>query len=260
MSQNTKGYKPRNFRIISIRTAKRILHIEDHLDIDRIMFDLWSYAKGNGADNHVQAWVERHTARVIAMELAAGRLTATDGLQDQGGGTINGTITARIFTIENADTKNPIRITVSNAPGERQANGLISYKTGSTPTRISILLSPLDAKRIGLAILDHIRAWEVRTLFDRRDRAVWNPTPTGTEIELCPKCSCRPCICDTLDNTPDPTTGEVDTDDDLTYADGTIAGLTKDPEAELAAFAMFVKSQKRKPKDVEALRVWVMNQ
>ena len=114
-----KPYKPTNHRIISIRQKNRILHIEDALDLDRIRFDLWDYTRGNGAAGHVDAYVERHTARALASELATGRLNLTDKLQDSGGGTVNGTVTARLFSIENADTNNPIRITIVNGPGTK---------------------------------------------------------------------------------------------------------------------------------------------
>jgi hypothetical protein len=48
-------YRPRNYRIISHRTQRRILHIEDALELERIRLEMWDYSKGAGAKGNVEA-------------------------------------------------------------------------------------------------------------------------------------------------------------------------------------------------------------
>ena len=80
MTRQEGGYKPGNCRIISLRTARRILHVEDCLQWGKIRFELWDYARGQGAAAHTDAYLDVDTARVLAAELATGTLTTADGL------------------------------------------------------------------------------------------------------------------------------------------------------------------------------------
>jgi hypothetical protein len=265
------NYKPRNYRIISVRQQKRILHVEDALDLERIRFELWDYAKGQGAQGNVDAYLDHHTARALAAELATGRLTYTDQLLDSGGGSVNGEILARLFSIENADTKNPIRITITNGPGMRQESGLISLKKGSDHTRIQILLSRLDAKRIGLALLQYIQAWEIAIHVERREAETYQPEPN--QIPTCHLCNTRPCVCDKLGQPAaagadagegghvpktNPATGEISGSDPILRYGNDAA--VSDNADEIIAYQQYLKAEKALPHSVDSLRTWVLLQ
>jgi hypothetical protein len=262
-------YKPRNPRIISIRTNKRILHIEDALtNLDRLHFDLYAYAQGNGAHTNVNAFLERHTARALAFELATGKLTYFDPFKDWGGGTTNGKTTARMFAIENTDgdTVYPVRITILNGPGHKQGAGLIVLDKKSEHTKLQLLLSYVDCRRVGLAILDHIRAWETHT-YPHRAADVWQPDPDATPAPDDPD-GLQP-------QAVDPSTGEIlatsqqtaearrgsanlkpqasDDDPILRYADGQ---PVNDNHTEIETYQRYVAATKQIPPSLDALREW----
>jgi hypothetical protein len=259
-------YLPRNYRIISHRTQKRILHVEDVLEIERIRFELWDYARGAGAKAHVEAYLDVHTARLLAAELATGRLREMDGRESFGGGFAGGEAVSRILRTENSGTRNPIRITISNGPGVQQKGGLISPAKGERQTKLSVLLSAFDARRVGLAILHHLQAWATSTYKARVAAGSWQPAveeessrPThgtpqlrgGEESALRYAASADPLL------PPTPSLGvarESGNEPLLRYANG---DYVSDNAAELKAFSAYVGSEGRLPADVVALRAWV---
>jgi hypothetical protein len=231
IAERRAQYLPRNYRIISHRTQRRILHIEDVLEIGKIRFELWDYARGSGAKASVEAYLDVHTVRLLASELAAGRLDDMDGHQEMGGGVAGGEVLSRILVTENADARNPIRITIRNGPGVRQAGGLISPAKGQPQVSVSVLLSRFDARRMGLAILDHLQAWAAQTYASRIASGTWQAEETAEGAH-----SPMP---------PEPA---------LRYANGE---QVSDNPAEAQAYLGFLGVQGQPPQDVEALRVWV---
>lgn len=237
-------YRPRNYRIISHRTRKRILHVEDALELERVRLEMWDYSKGAGAKGNVDAYLDLHTARLLASELAAGRLTDMDGHQQMGGGVVQGEVVSRILLTENTDTKNPIRITIRNGPGIRKPGGLISPAKGQATVSLSVLLSTFDARRIGLAILEHLQAWAVATYGSRISAGTWQPNgQTGSTSE-----------------------GGVELQAEDSDAGSALGGTTllygngdpvSDNPAEIQAFNAFRRAKNELPPDVDALRIWV---
>jgi hypothetical protein len=241
VAKEAPQYKPGSFRIISLRTARRILHVEDCLEWGKVRFELWDYTRGQGAAGHADAYLNADTARVLAAELASGSLATTDGLEQLGGGIVKGQVIARVLVVELADTRNPIRISIRNGPGVRQPSGLISPEKGAKMVSLQILLSHLDAKRVGLALLQHLQAWATVTYRQRLEADTWKPetgAPSGR---------------------PDPgATSEYDQEQDSPplYQDGT---TTSDNPAEREAFQQYVVAEKTLPPSVDALRQWVAN-
>lgn len=240
VAEKKAEYLPRNYRIISHRTQRRIFHIEDALELERLRMEIWDYSKGSGAKGNVEAYVDVHTARLLASELVAGRLDEMDGRQEMGGGVVQGEVTSRILHTENTDTKNPIRITIRNGPGLRQPSGLISPAKGQPQVSLSVLLSRFDARRIGLAMLEHLQAWAVNTYTARVAAGTWQPQsedegPVSPFLE---------------ETTPDGTTDARP----RRYVNGDPVG---DNPAEIQAFDAYVGSENRIPEDVDTLRAWV---
>lgn len=192
----TDTYKPLRFRIWSLTTRNTILHVEDALAIEKLHFDLWRYRRGAGSDVHVSAYLDVDDARVLAHDLATGRLSTlaaarnSDGDPERGfearGGSANGGQDgpiARLLRVQEAeDTRNPIRITVVQGPGEVLSSGLITFKRGETPERLSVLLSRYDARSLGLAVLSHISAHATATYFARVREQTWQPAPTADDM------------------------------------------------------------------------------
>ena len=247
---NNQPYKPSNHRIISIRQKQRILHVEDALDIGKIRFELWHYTAGSGAHAHADAYLDADTARVLFHEFTHIRLDTLDNHRLQGGGTSNGSTVARFLTFtHDPETKNPFRVSIANGPGYRLANGLITpnnwEKNAAQVTRISMLLSHLDAKRLGLAGLHHLQAWAAATYHDRIHHTTFQPADTSA-----PGPPPDP-------SAPDPNTGELPTGDDpLLYANHQPVG---DDPRERQAYLAYITAEKAIPESVDHLRRWVLN-
>jgi hypothetical protein len=233
-------YRPRNYRIISHRTQRRILHIEDALELERIRLEMWDYSKGAGAKGNVEAYLDHHTARLLAVELASGTLTEMDGRQEMGGVVAQGEVISRSLGTENTDTKNPIRITIRNGPGVRQPSGLISPATGQSAVSLSVLLSTFDARRIGLALLEHLQAWAVSTYSSRIRAGTWQPSDQTQASAARDSMS------------PGEPVGEPGPM--LLYGNG---DPVSDNPAEIQAYIAFLRTEREPPLDVDALRIWV---
>lgn len=165
-------FKPRHFRIYSHQTNKVILHIEDCLSINKIRLDAYSYQRGQGARSHVEHYVDIDTARVIFYDLATGHIP-TEHTEMKGSNGLS-----RILKIAEAEGQDraPIMIEIKNGPGEATDQGIVKPKKGAPQTRVAIFLDRFTARKIGLAVLAHIRAWEIATLKDRLQAAdLWQP-------------------------------------------------------------------------------------
>jgi hypothetical protein len=280
IAEQKTEYKPRNLRIVSLRTARRMLHVEDVLDFARVRVELWAYEKGAGATGHADAYLDVDTARVLAAFLAAGSLP--EPIEEAGGGLVAGQLTARIFRAEEAEgTQNPIRITVTNGPGTRQPNGLISITRGAAVEKVQVLLSRMDARRIGLALAEHLQAWATHTYAARRAAGTWRPEPAESRSDspepdvdepggAAP--GVEPAAGETLpaarsadvtrlepgpgseaEGGPGPG-GEAEPESSLRYGNGAAVG---EGEAEIQAFHAYVAAEKTVPVSVDALRSWV---
>lgn len=177
----TNEYKPRNFRIITHTTKTRILHIEDALDLGKLRLELWEYQKGNGAKGHVEHYMDVHDARLLFTDLATGHLA--EPYQELKGTYRDGQPQSRTLTVAEVEARQPIKITVSNGPGEVIGAGAIKPKKGAEQTRISILLDRRTARKIALAVLGHIAAWEVATYYHRLSQGTWRP-PTEEHVDI----------------------------------------------------------------------------
>ena len=240
VAEKKAEYLPRNYRIISHRTQRRIFHIEDALELERLRMEIWDYSKGSGAKGNVEAYVDVHTARLLASELVAGCLDEMDGHQQMGGGVVQGEVTSRILHTENTDTKNPIRITIRNGPGVRQPSGLISPAKGQTQVSLSVLLSRFDARRIGLAMLEHLQAWAVNTYTARVASGTWQPEAKGPDLGPAGQEKVA--------------AGEPPEAALRRYASGDPVG---DNPTEVRAFDAYARAEECVPADVDALRAWV---
>lgn len=168
------SYLPAYHRIISITTNKRILHVEDCLHMDKIRLDLYEYERGKGATAHAEHYLDLHTARRIAWELAHDQTTTHEEFK---GTHRDGQPQARTLTLQDlGDTaRQPIKLTIANGPGQLLDTGAIKPKPGAQQTRISILLARSTARSTGLALLQHLQAWATATYLQRVQQGRWQP-------------------------------------------------------------------------------------
>lgn len=73
IAKEAPQYKRGNYRIISVRTSRRIRHIEDCLEWGKVRFELWDYARKQGAVGHVDAYLGADQARKPATIPPSGR-------------------------------------------------------------------------------------------------------------------------------------------------------------------------------------------
>ena len=184
----TNEYKPRNFRIISYTSKARILHVEDALDLGKIRLEMWSYEKGKGASANVEHYMDADDARLLFVDLSSGQLP--EKYEELKGTFRDGEPQSRTLRVEDLGDKarQPIKITISNGPGEVLGAGAIKPKKGAKRTEISVLLPRREARKIALAVLAHMNAWAAATYYRRLAEGIWQPEenryldPTTGEI------------------------------------------------------------------------------
>jgi hypothetical protein len=152
---------------------------------------------------------------------------------------------ARALKVEMADTRNPIRISIRNGPGVRQPSGLFSPEKGAKMTSVQILLSRMDAKRVGLALLHHLQAWATVTYRQRLEAGTWQSSGEGSSERPGPPAA-------------ESATGEIYGAQAriLRYADGTPVG---DGATEQEAYQAYVQAVEVVPQSVDVLRQWVVD-
>jgi hypothetical protein len=84
-------------------------------------------------------------------------------------------------------------------------------------------------------------------------RAVLPSEASPAVDDLCPKCDSRPCVCELLGTVVDAITGELPTDQALTYGDGSQVG---DNHAEQQAYIAYFAATRTAPESLAALRAW----
>lgn len=177
-------YKPRQFRIYRLVTKTRILTVEDALKLGKIAFSLTEYKKGQGAAVSVTHYMDHQRAALLAFDILH-RPVANPWwhAQTEYKGTPKGSeMEARTMTLELVEgTANPIRLTITNGPGEPAGTaGAIKPKTGSPQAKVVTLLSWEHARAMSLAILMHVQSWQTMTYYSRIQEATWQPPDNGT--------------------------------------------------------------------------------
>jgi hypothetical protein len=201
-------FKPLHFRIFSLVTKTRIIHVGDALNIDRLHLDLYTYKKGQGTSAHVEMYVPTNQARIIFADLSTCKLSVNgDGIYtEMWSGTLrNGKPQARILRIGATDANKPAFIEVMNCEGQRLRGGAIKPKKGASQTRVRILLDWRTARTLSLSVLEHLQAWSTATYHTRIAEATWTPDP-GADQQPTPRAqaSDKPPILANGNPVPDP--------------------------------------------------------
>ncbi len=148
-------------RIFSLVTNRAILHLEDALAIGKVKFFMVAYQRGQGASATVTHYVDVDDARVLAAELATGRL-AQRYVEYKGSPTgREGQPLSRVLRVgDRGDKPNrPVVIQVQNGPGQLMGEGAIK-PAGDPDAEVTIFLTRWEARRLGHALQHYILAWE----------------------------------------------------------------------------------------------------
>lgn len=150
-------------RIYSEITKSNILHLEDALAIGKVRVFLLAYQRGQGASATVSHFLDVEDARVLAADLAGGRLPEkfTDYKGSPHGP--SGKAVSRVLKVEDRgdEQRAPIVLQVANGPGLVIGEGAIK-PDGKPDAEIAILLTRWQARRLGCALQTYLLAWQVR--------------------------------------------------------------------------------------------------
>jgi hypothetical protein len=190
------NYRPQNYRIYRLVTKTRILTVEDALKLRKIIYTLTDYEKGTGAKTSVVHYMDHDRAALLSWNLLNHRPNTEawwNGDTEFKGTTRSGQLHARTMTVELAQgTRHPIRITITNGPGEPAGTaGAIKPKTDAPQQIVTTLLTWQDARTMALQTMLHLSAWHTMTYYSRLQEETW----TNED--------------DSQQRTVDPATGEI---------------------------------------------------
>jgi hypothetical protein len=157
-----------HYKIYSHVTKSAFLHVEDALAIGKLMLFAGKVEKGKGASVTAYHYLDLDAARLLFTDLAAGTVPTADEkdpayVEYKGSG--EGIPVSRILKVEAQPDR--VFIELSYGPGERVGEGAIIPVRGAQRQSVSVALPWLEARKLALAVLAHLTAWEVATFHAR---------------------------------------------------------------------------------------------
>ena len=183
-------FKPSNFRIYRRVTKNRIIVVEDVLRFNKVRINLVEYEPGKGIEKQVGHYIDREIAALLCHDLLnrsnTDALVWWNGYEEYKGTKTREGYEARTFKIEIAETRNPIRITIWNGPGEPVgSDGAIKPARGRTSEgqSVTVLLPWTAARAMALALLMHLQAWTTMTYYQRVQNGTYQPDEEQLELD-----------------------------------------------------------------------------
>lgn len=157
-----------HYRIYSQVTKSTFLHVEDALAIGKVRLFAGKYEKGKGVSITAHHYLDINDARLLFTDLAAGKVPTADEsdpayVDYKGGG--EGIPVSRVLKVQAQPDR--VFIELSYGPGERVGEGAVIPARGAQRQSVSVALPWLEARRLALAVLAHLTAWEVATFHAR---------------------------------------------------------------------------------------------
>lgn len=161
------GGRP-HYRIYSQVTQSAFLHVEDALAIGKLRLFAGRYEKGKGTSATAHHYLDLDDARLLFTDLAAGKVPITDE-KDQAyveyKGSGEGIPVSRILKVQAQPDR--VFFELSYGPGEYSGEGLgagaVRPVRGAQRQSVTVALSWLEARKMALAVLAHLTAWEIAT-------------------------------------------------------------------------------------------------
>ena len=150
------------YRIHSHLTQSRFLHVEDALDIGKVRLFAGEYRRGEGASKTTAHFIDADDARVLFSDLAWGK--PVDYVEYKGTANGKGGPVSRVLNVRRKGDK--VWISLEQGPGEVVGEGAVK-PAGDPDVVVNVPLTVWEARRLGMAVLAHLQAWEVVT-FQKR--------------------------------------------------------------------------------------------
>ncbi len=157
-----------HYRIYSQMTQSAFLHVEDALAIGKLRLFAGRYEKGKGASATAHHYLDLDDARLLFTDLAAGKVPITDEKEQayvEYKGSGEGIPVSRILKVQARPER--VFFELSYGPGEYSGEGLgegaVRPARGAQRQSVTVALSWLEARKMALAVLAHLTAWEVAT-------------------------------------------------------------------------------------------------
>jgi hypothetical protein len=157
-----------HYHIYSQITKSAFLHIEDALAIGKLRLFAGKYEKGKGASQTAHHYIDLDDARLLFTDLAAGKVPSADEndpayVEYKGSG--EGIPMSRILKVQGQAER--VFFELSYGPGERIGEGAVIPVRGAQRQSVSVALNWLETRKLALAVLAHLAAWEVATFHAR---------------------------------------------------------------------------------------------
>ena len=153
------------YRIYSHLTQSRFLHVEDALDIGKVRLFAGEYRRGEGAGAMVVHFIDLPDARVLFSDLAWGK--AVDYVEYKGTSNGGDGPISRVLKVQRKGDK--VWISLEQGPGEVIGKGAVK-PAGKPEVVVNVPLTVWEARRLAMAVLAHLQAWEVVTFRKRTER------------------------------------------------------------------------------------------
>lgn len=157
-----------HYRIYSQVTQSAFLHVEDALAIGKLRLFAGKYEKGKGASAIAHHYLDLDDARLLFTDLAAGKVPVTDEKEQayvEYKGSGEGIPVSRILKVQARPDR--VFFELSYGPGEHSGEGIgegaVRPVRGAQRQSVTVALSWLEARKMALAVLAHLTAWEVAT-------------------------------------------------------------------------------------------------
>ena len=155
-------------RIHTVITRSAILHVEDALEIGKLRLFALAYKRGQGAQAHAVHFLDVADARPLLTDLAGGRLA--EEYTEFKGSPNGGEPVSRVLKVKDKpDARSPIIIELANGPGEVIGQGAIKPK-GKPTAQVAIFLSRWEARKLALAVLEHLQAYAMLQVIGLADQ------------------------------------------------------------------------------------------
>lgn len=157
-----------HYRIYSQVTPSAFLHVEDALAIGKLRLFAGRYEKGKGASATAHHYLDLDDARLLFTDLAAGKVPVTDEKEQayvEYKGSGEGIPVSRILKVQARPDR--VFFELSYGPGEHLGEGIgegaVRPVRGAQRQSVTVALSWLEARKMALAVLAHLTAWEIAT-------------------------------------------------------------------------------------------------
>ncbi len=172
---NGNGNAPQREQFYQFMTRSAFLHLEDALDIDKVRVFAGKYQRGEGAQATAAHFIDLDSARVLFSDLSAGQ-AAIDYCEFKGSPRgPEGKPVSRVLKVRSGkDGKVWVRL--ESGPGKVIGQGAVK-PAGEPTTVINVPFTQWQAREMGMAALEFLRAQSILAALGKRPKPGAQPRP-----------------------------------------------------------------------------------